>query len=62
MEKARIERVGFVIGNGLTGWHFNCEGNPIEIFSPDEATGETYVFGYSVSELRAISDSFWQVS
>lgn len=52
MERAKIERVGFVIDTQLEGWSFNLEGRPLEI-------GDSSFAGWEIRELKEISERLW---
>ena len=52
MEKAKIERVGFVVDKQLESWAFNLEGRPLEI-------GDSSFAGWEIERLKEISEKFW---
>ena len=57
-KRAVITRVGFIINGEPENWGFDCmmEVPAIEI----TADGEMLMAGYSIQELKAISDEFYE--
>lgn len=52
MQKAKIERIGFVVDKQLEDWAFNLGGSSLEM-------GDSSFAGWEISELKEISEKFW---